>query len=102
PEFREKLFNNNNVPVDFLITPEQVVTDHIHLLLQRPGALQVLDFADGKLQLVAVRALSDGPLVGQELRSLHEHMPRVDARVAAIYRRDRSIVPEGSTVIEEG
>lgn len=102
PEFKEKLFNNNNVPVDFLITPEQVVTDHIHLLLQRPGALQVLDFANGKLQLVAVRALSGSPLVGKELRSMHEHMPKVDARVAAIYRRDRSIVPEGSTIIEEG
>lgn len=102
PEFREKLFNTNNVPVDYLITPEQVVTDHIYRLLRQPGALQVLDFAGSKLQLVAVRAFSDGPLVGSELRSLHEHMPNVDARVAAIYRRDRSIVPEGDTVIEEG
>ncbi len=101
-EFKDKLFNDNNVPVDYLITPEQVVTDHIYRLIKQPGSLQVLDFADGKLQLVAVKAFRDGPLVGNELRSLHEHMPKVDARVAAIYRRDHSIVPEGSTVIEEG
>jgi trk system potassium uptake protein TrkA len=38
--------------------------------------------------------------VGQELRALREHMPKVDARVAAIFRRGRPIIPEGDTVIE--
>jgi trk system potassium uptake protein TrkA len=60
----------------------------------------VLDFADGAAQLVAVRAYYGGPLVGQELRYLRQHMPSVETRVAAIYRRNRAIVPEGDTVIE--
>ena len=30
-----------------MITPEQVVTDYIQKLVEQPGALQVLDFADG-------------------------------------------------------
>ncbi|MBQ0713028.1 MAG: Trk system potassium transporter TrkA [Porticoccus sp.] len=98
---RERLFNDSNFPVDFLITPEQVVTDYIHRLVEQPGALQVLDFANGLVQLVAVRVVKGGPLLGQELRLLREHMPKVDARVAAIFRRDRPIVPEGDTVIEE-
>lgn len=102
PKYRDRLFADTAVPVDVLITPEQVVTEHIHLLLQRPGALQVLDFADGALQLVAVRAYHGGPLVGQELRSLRQHMPNIEARVAAIFRRDRPIFPEGGTVIEVG
>lgn len=102
PKYRERLFGDTAIPVDVLITPEQVVTDHIHLLLQRPGALQVLNFADGALQLVAVRAYSGGPLVGQELRSLRDRMPNTEARVAAIFRRDRPIFPEGGTIIEAG
>ena len=61
-----------------------------------------MDFADGIIQLVGLRAVKDSPLVGQELRTLNEHMPNVDARVAAIYRRDRAIFPEGDTVIEDG
>ena len=101
-EYRDKLFNDKNVPVDHLITPEQVVTDYIYRLVERPGALQVLDFADGRAQLVAVRAVKTGPLIGHELRSLREHMPNADARVAAIFRKDRPLVPEGDTVIEEG
>jgi trk system potassium uptake protein TrkA len=88
------------MPIDVLINPEQVVTDHIERLVQYPGALQVLDFAHGRIQLVAVKAYRDGPLVGQELRELRRHVPDVDTRVAAIFRRDRAIIPRGDTVIE--
>jgi trk system potassium uptake protein len=62
----------------------------------------VLDFADGKVQLVGVRALKGGPLVGQRLRELPEHLPKAEARVVAIYRAGRSVAPEGDTVIESG
>ena len=61
----------------------------------------MLDFADGIIHLVGLRAVKDSPLVNQELRTLKEHMPNVDARVAAIYRKDRAIFPEGDTVIED-
>jgi trk system potassium uptake protein TrkA len=59
-----------------------------------------MDFAGGRVRLVAVRAYYGGPLVGHELRELYDHMPHVDARVAAIYRHDRAIQPDGDTVIE--
>jgi len=94
------LFSREHMPIDVLINPEQVVTEHIERLIQFPGALQVLDFAQGRAQLVAVRAYEDGPLVGQALATLREHVPGVDTRVAAIFRRDRAIMPQGDTVIE--
>jgi trk system potassium uptake protein TrkA len=68
--------------------------------LNLPGSLQVLDFADGKAQLVAVKAYFGGPLVGHELRLLRQHVPSVDTRVAAIFRKNSPIIPEGSTIIE--
>ncbi len=97
---RQGFFSGEHMPIDVLINPEQVVTDNIRQLLEHPGALQVLDFADGRIQLVAVKAYYGGPLVGQELRFLRQHMPNVDTRVAAIYRRNRAIIPKGNTVIE--
>ena len=96
----EDLFNNEHVPVDVLIGPEQLVTKSMQELIANPGALQVLDFADGLVQLVAVRAFYGGPLVGQQLQEIRKHMPKVDTRVAAIFRRDQSIIPEGTTVVE--
>jgi trk system potassium uptake protein TrkA len=96
----KQLFSQEALPIDVLISPEQLITENIKRLIEQPGALQVLDFADGEVQLVGVRAYYGGPLVGQELRRIREHMPKVDTRVAAIYRRNRAIIPEGHTVIE--
>ena len=96
------LFEREHCPVDVLISPETLVTEYIARLIEYPGALQVLDFADGRAQLVATQAYSGGPLVGHRLQTLREHMPAdADARGAAIYRQDKTIIPDGSTVIEE-
>jgi len=96
------LFDREHCPVDVLISPETLVTDYIARLIEYPGALQVLDFANGRAQLVATQAYAGSPLVGHHLHTLREHMPaNADARVAAIYREDKTIIPDGGTVIEE-
>jgi len=94
------LFSQEALPIDVLISPEQLVTNYIERLIETPGALQVLDFAGGRVRLVAVRAYYGGPLVGHQLRDLIQHMPGAEARVAAIYRQDRAIIPQGDTVVE--
>jgi trk system potassium uptake protein len=99
---RDQLFGENGVAVDVWISPEQLVTEYVARLIRYPGALQVLDFADGRVRLVGIRALQGGPLVGQELSALRKHIPTADARVAAIYRAGKSVKPEGTTVIEDG
>ncbi|PVY77454.1 trk system potassium uptake protein TrkA [Tamilnaduibacter salinus] len=99
---RKELFCDAGVPIDVLISPEQVVTRHITRLIEYPGALQVLEFSKGLARLVAIEATKGGPLVGHELSYLRSHMPKIDTRVAAIFRRDRPIIPQGDTVIEEG
>jgi len=95
-----QLFCQEALPVDVLISPEQLVTDSIQRLIETPGALQVLDFADGLVRLVALRAFYGGPLVGHALREMPQRMPGIDTRVAAVFRHGRAIVPEGDTVIE--
>lgn len=97
----DRLFLPDALSVDMRISPEQLVTEAIIRLIEYPGALQVVDFADGRVQLVGVRAYYGGPLVGNELKDMPSHLPAgVDARVAAIYRRGKAIIPVGSTVIE--
>lgn len=97
---RHDLFAADALPIDVCISPEQVVTHHIKRLVENPGTLQVMDFADGKAQLVCVRARYGGLLVGQQLRQLRQHLPNADVRVAAIFRKDRPIIPTGDTSIE--
>jgi trk system potassium uptake protein TrkA len=104
PEYmaNEAILGPDCFAVDLAICPEQILTDYIVKLVQFPEALQVLEFAGGKVSLVAVRAFQGGPLVGQPLSDLRRHIPNVDARVAAIFRGNQTIVPEGNTVVEAG
>ena len=107
-----QLFAPENFGVDHVIAPEQEITDYLRRLIDYPEALQVVDFADGRIRLVAVKA-HGGFMVGHALKHLREHLQlmfrehpgvkgQMDARVAAIYRQDRAILPQGDTVVEEG
>ena len=95
-----EIFCDESIPIDVIISPEQVITQRILHLIKYPGALQVVDFAGGKIQLVALKAYYGGPLVGRQLRSIREDLPNVKSRVAAIYRQNQPIIPKGDTVIE--
>jgi len=109
----DSLFAAENMAVDFVISPETEVTEYLRRLIDYPEALQVVDFAEGRIRLVAVRA-HGGFLVSHELKEMRdhlrlhlrepkdEHLHELDARVAAIFRRDRTVLPDGNTVIEEG
>jgi trk system potassium uptake protein TrkA len=98
----DKVLGEQGFDVDLSICPEQILTDYIVKLVEFPEALQVLDFAHGKVSLVAVRAYGGGPLVGRPLKEMRRHIPSIDTRIVAIFRGDRSIVPDGDTVIEVG
>jgi trk system potassium uptake protein TrkA len=96
------LFTQDAIPVDVRISPEQLVCEYIEQLILYPGASQVLDFADGRVRLVSVKADRDGLLVGQRIATLKEHVPNTEGRIAAIYRKGKAMLPEGDTVIQEG
>lgn len=81
----DKLFHSDAVPIDHLIAPEQLVIDNIYRLIEYPGALQVVNFAEGKVSLAVVKAYYGGPLIGNALSTMREHMPHIDTRVAAIF-----------------
>ena len=61
-----------------------------------------MDFAEGKVRLVGLRALKGGFLVGRPIRELRKDMPKAEARVAAIYRNGESVEPDGDTIIQSG
>jgi trk system potassium uptake protein TrkA len=96
------LFRPDAIPVDVRISPEQLVTQSIQQLIHYPGAFQVLDFAEGRVRLVGIRARRDGLLVNQRIRDLKAHVPNVEVRIAAVYRDGQSVRPEGDTLIREG
>lgn len=94
------LFSQEALPIDVLISPEQLVTEYIKRLIDHPGALQVLDFAHNKAQMVALKATYDGMLAGHSLRDLRKHLVDIEYKVAIIFRKNKAIIPDANTIIE--
>ena len=89
------------MPVQVVISPEILVTDRIQHIIEHPGAMQVVDFADGRVRLVGVRIDKGAAMDGQPL----SHLPKLlhdneRARVVAIYRQDEPLIPQGSTIMK--
>lgn len=95
-----QLFRREAIPVDVVISPEQIVTRYLQGLIEYPASLQIHEFAGDKVALVGARARPGGRLVGRPVRALAQDLPGVPARIVAIYRDDRSIDVDGHTKIE--
>ncbi len=105
PDFLDDktLLSNENFAVDYAICPERVISEYIRNLIEFPEALQVMYFAGGRVCLVAVRAYEGGLLVGKPIKEMRSHLPPdKDARIAAIFRNDQAVTPEGDTLIQAG
>ena len=105
PEFvnASPLMGRSGFGVDQVICPEESVTAYIRKLIEYPEALQVLEFAQGLVSLIAVRAVAGGPLVRHRLAEIPRLVPGADMRIVAIYRQD-TVLPtlDGQTQIEPG
>ena len=84
---------------DYVISPEESVTQAIVRLIEYPEALQVIEFGDGRLALVAARAYEHGKLTDCPVKDLQKHVPDIEARIVAIFRNDRPISLNGETRI---
>lgn len=99
---REKhLFDNDNIPIDVIISPEQLVTEYVQRIIEHPGAVQVVDFAHGKVRLVGIEVQDGAPMAGRVIGELTHLLEDVETRVVAIYRGDEVIIPKGDTVVRK-
>ena len=93
------LFAQEALPVDVLISPDRLVTEQIQKIIKHPGALQVLDFADGKAQMVVIKASYSGVLEGLSLRELKEKLKDIEYKIAIIYSSGKPVIPNADTII---
>ncbi len=106
PEFTEgedeELLSRSSFSVSQVICPEESVTRYIHQLISYPEALQVLEFAEGRASLIAVRASHGGALVGHTIGEFRERFTRCEMRVVALYRLDTEMEATPQTRILAG
>jgi len=95
------LFQKKHIPIDVLISPERLVTDHIERIIQHPGAIQVVDFADGRVRLVGVTAQVSAPMMGKPVNDIHKLLPNVGVCIAVVFRDNHPIMPD-QAIVQDG
>ena len=99
---RPELFSRSAIPIDFIITPEILITEYIKGIIEEPGALQVFEFENGLVHLVGTRAFAGTPIVNRPIKELPEHIPDIKMRIFCLYRNGRALPVDSDTVIREG
>jgi trk system potassium uptake protein TrkA len=97
-----KLFGLNGIPVDIVISPEQIVMESIRNIIEFPGVLHISDFAGGLVRLFSVKVVADGVLTGKKIKTLKERLSDGKTRVVAIFRQGKPLCVTGEASIETG
>ena len=99
---RPELFSRSAIPIDFIITPEILITEYIKGIIEEPGASQVFEFENGLVHLVETRAFAGTPIVNRPIKELPEHIPDIEMRIFCLYRNGKALPVDSETVIREG
>ena len=104
PEFPEhpELMGEDGFCIDALISPERSVTTYLHSLIEFPEALQVVEFAEGRVSVVTVRVSHGSPMAHHPIDELRDVWPDVQARVVDVLRGGRPLRGGSGTVIAPG
>jgi trk system potassium uptake protein TrkA len=87
--------------IDAVINPDQEALEEIRELLFKPAATDIYEFADGRVQVIGARVAAESAVVNKSLRELEEMLGARWALVAAITRRQQTIIPSGEDLLEE-
>jgi trk system potassium uptake protein TrkA len=99
PQF---ILSKEDLGVDLLIHPEKETAEAVIRLLRQSGATDLVNFAGGKIQLMGIRLEKDSPVLKRSLKDIWQEFGNFAARIVAISRKQRTIIPGGNDVLIAG
>ena len=91
PKF-SSLFNKENLPIDYVISPEIEIAKSIQRKLEAPGALDNVPFADNKIRLLEILIDEKCPIYGIKLNDLTKKFPKLKAYILGVVREDKFVI----------
>ena len=95
-------FRDHAPHIDTLINPEIEVVKTIDRLMSVPGAVDVGEFADGRVKFVGIYLEKDARLAGVRLSELREKIGMQPPLILAIIRDEELIIPRGNNRLLPG
>jgi len=98
----QSTLTENTLHINMIINPDVEVVKSIMRLMSVPGAIEISEFAGGKIKLIGVRIDSHSPLHGTRLMHLRDKAGLIDFIIGALVRENRLIIPTGKDAIHAG
>jgi trk system potassium uptake protein TrkA len=96
------ILGEDRLDIDLVINTDQEMVASIMRILETPGALDVVDFANERIRMASVFVEAGNPIIGKHMIDLKTLYPDLRVIIAAIYRDNAVIVPTGKDKIMEG
>lgn len=91
-----------NAGITKVINPDEEVVNSVLRLMSVPGAVEINEFADGKIRLIGINLPEDSPIVGTQLIHLRDKVgEELGIVIAALVRDDELIIPSGLDAIKK-
>ena len=102
--FDNTIITRADLGIDHTINSERLCAREFIRILRSAEAREVVDFADGKIQLIAFNIESDNPLIGYSIEEISSREAFSELRFVAIKTRggQSTIMPRGSNKINVG
>ena len=94
--------SNEELGVDLIIHPERETADAIVRLIRQSSATDIIEFENGKVQLLGIRLEEDSRLLHTPLAELWQRNNYPPVRIVAIQRKQQTVIPRGPDVLVAG
>lgn len=104
PEYtaQNAVLTSDEFGIDLMINPEFETAQEIVRLIRRSAATDVIEFANGAIQLVGVRLDSKAKVLSKKLKDVSFSIPNLTFRTVAIFRNGKTIIPTGEDYFING
>lgn len=98
----QHLLTGEGAGITKIINPDEEVVNSVLRLMSVPGAVEINEFANGKIRLIGINLPEDSPVVGTQLIHLRDKIgEELGIVIAALVRDDELIIPSGLDVIKK-
>tara|TARA_B100001741_G_scaffold179198_1_gene147645 strand:+ start:5724 stop:7097 length:1374 start_codon:yes stop_codon:yes gene_type:complete len=100
PKYNQ-LYSKENLPIDFIISPELEIAKSILRKLETPGALDNVTFAENKIRLLEILIEKNCPISNIKLNELTKKFPKLNANILGVIRDEKFVILKKNDLMQE-
>lgn len=96
------LFNEKNLPIDLVISPDTEIAEAILRIVDFPGVQEVLPLVDDKLRVIGFKCKENCQLYNFNIAEIYENFKHINFTILQIGRGGKNFFPKADENIECG